>query len=191
MKTAPDLILSDEQLVNAYLNGSNGSLGILYERYYTKVYHQCLSFARNQEDAFDLAQDVLIKAFGNLSKFGGKSRFSTWLFSITRNHCISHASRSNRTGMENFGSHYEHLADYAEGEGEEERIRREELELNLNEYLDQLPANDRKMLELKYLYNYSVKDLQQEFILSASAIKMRLLRARNRIEQLHRARYAA
>jgi len=45
-----------------------------------------------------------------------------------------------------------------------------------------LPEKDKRMLELKYHQNYSVKDLQKEFGLSASAVKMRLMRSRQRVE---------
>ena len=191
MKTAGNKSLSDEQLVREYLNGSSRSLGLLYERYYSKVYHQCLSYSRNHEDAFDLAQDILMKAFSNLETFSGKSRFSTWLFSITRNHCISQAVKSNRRSSEDLSLRQFLLAEATDGEDYEERCRMEDMELRLKDYLVQLSDDDRKILELKYLHNYSVKDLQNEFILSASAIKMRLLRARNKIEQIHMARKAA
>ena len=191
MKTVEKKSLSDEQLVHEYLNGSSGSIGMLYERYYSKVYHQCLSYARNHEDAFDLAQDILMKAFSNLETFSGKSRFSTWLFSITRNHCISQAIKLNRKSSEDLSLRHFLLAEGTDGEDYEERCRMEDMELRLEEYLGRLSEDERKILELKYLQNYSVKDLQNEFTLSASAIKMRLLRARNKIEQIHLAQKAA
>ena len=61
MKTSGKVNPGDEQLIKNYLNGDNNSLGILYDRYYSRVYHKCLSFSRNQDDAFDLAQDVLLR----------------------------------------------------------------------------------------------------------------------------------
>jgi RNA polymerase sigma-70 factor (ECF subfamily) len=184
MKTAAQIDLSDEQLIREYIKGDNNSLGMLYNRYYSKVYHKCFSFAGNQEDAFDLAQDVLMKTFSNIESFKGTSKFSSWLFSITSNHCISQTAKSKRECHLNTGFENNIIAEDPDEEEIEARYKREDMELHMNEYLVQLPEYDKKMLELKYLYNYSVKDLQREFNLSASAVKMRLLRARKKIEQI-------
>ena len=73
----------------------------------------------------------------------------------------------------------------------EKRIKWEELESNLDEYLQLLTEEEREMLILKYRMNYSVKDLQSEFALSASAVKMRLHRARIKMSQMIRPELAA
>ena len=51
--------------------------------------------------------------------------------------------------------------------------------------MPKLREEDRTFLKLKYFDNYSIKDLQDEFGLSQSAVKMRLARARNRIQHLY------
>uniref|UniRef100_Q01RC0 RNA polymerase, sigma-24 subunit, ECF subfamily n=1 Tax=Solibacter usitatus (strain Ellin6076) TaxID=234267 RepID=Q01RC0_SOLUE len=48
----------------------------------------CFRLTGQVDSAADLAQDVLLKAFQRLESFRGDSRFSTWLYSITRNHCM-------------------------------------------------------------------------------------------------------
>jgi RNA polymerase sigma-70 factor (ECF subfamily) len=184
MKTAGKINLNDEQLVKEYLKGDNNSLGLLYNRYYAKVYHKCLSFCGNPDDAFDLAQDILMKAFSNIESFKGSSKFSTWLFSITTNHCISTAAKSKKECRLNADSDYNFIANDMNEEELAARKNRENLELRMDEYLLQLPENDSKMLDLKYRLDYSIKDLQREFRLSASAVKMRLLRARNKLGQI-------
>ena len=184
MKTDVKFDLSDEILVREYLNGDNNCLGILYNRYYSRVYHKCLSFSRSPDAAFDLAQDILMKAFSNIESFKGSSKFSTWLYSITSNHCISNASKSRIEYRLDAGSDIHIIADDIKTEEFDARKNREDMELKMDDYLLQLPENDGKMLDLKYRRNYSVKDLQEEFKLSASAVKMRLLRARKKMEQI-------
>ena len=184
MKTAEKINMSDEQLIREYLNGDNNSLGYLYTRYFSKVYHKCLSFSGNPHDAFDLAQDVLMKAFSNIESFKGSSKFSTWLFSITSNHCISMAAKSKNECRLNPGSDYNIIANDINEEEYEARNNREKMELKIDYYLQQLPENDGRILDLKYRMDYSIKDLQREFKLSISAVKMRLLRARNKIGQI-------
>lgn len=184
MKTNVKIDLSDEKLIAEYLNGDNNCLGILYTRYYSKVYYKCLSFSRNQDAAFDMAQDILMKAFSNIESFKGSSRFSTWLYSITSNHCISIAAKSKNECRLDEGSEYNIIVDDIDDEGFKARQNREDIELKIDDFLMQLPENDGKMLDLKYRRDYSVKALQREFNLSASAVKMRLLRARKKMEQI-------
>jgi RNA polymerase sigma-70 factor (ECF subfamily) len=191
MKTTGVVIKGDEHLLSTLKQGNLQSLGELYKRYYPKVYHTCFSYTRNHDDAFDLAQDVMLKAFGNINAFEGKSTFSTWLFSITRNHCLSMISKNGRLYYEDVQSAHYLAADELSSEDLENREKKEQLELQLQHYIDLLPEVDKRMLELKYFQKYSIKDLQIEFDLSASAVKMRLLRARQRIEQILDARTAA
>jgi RNA polymerase sigma-70 factor (ECF subfamily) len=175
---------SDEYLLHAIGEEKQHSLGELYSRYYSRVYHTCFSYTQNPDDAFDFAQDVMLKVFTSIETFEGKSSFSTWLFAITRNHCLSMLSKKRICYFELSQAGKNLVSEELNTEDLEKRVRDEKLELDLKHYLALLPENDKKMLELKYFHKYSVKDLQREFSLSSSAIKMRLLRARKRIEQM-------
>ena len=139
--------LSDEQLISEFLKGDNNCYGILYSRYYTKVYSKCYSFTLNSDDAFDMTQEILMKAICNVGSFGGNSKFSTWLYSIATNYCITQTGKKSRRYHEDIKAAHQ-------------------------------------ILVMKYRQNYSVKDLQKEFALSASAVKMRLLRARTKMGQI-------
>ncbi len=175
---------SDEQLISQFLKGDNHSVGILYGRYYQKVYAKCYSFSGNGDDAFDMAQEVLLKTICSIESFGGNSKFSTWLYSITKNYCITQSGRKSRRYQEDIKLAHQILEDKMDEEDLEKRLRWEELELNLDKYLKLLSEEERQLLDLKYRKNYSVKELQQEFDLSASAVKMRLLRARLKMSQI-------
>lgn len=65
----------------------------LFRRYHTRVVSWCLRFTRNRCRALDLAQEVFFRAYRHRAGFRGDSRFSTWLYAITRNHCLSSVSR--------------------------------------------------------------------------------------------------
>lgn len=191
MNTTVLQLRSDEQLIHKYLSGDNNPLGILYNRYYSKVYHKCLSFTKNSDDAFDLTQEILIKAFSKIASFKGEAKFSTWLFSITHNSCITHYEKTKKNQSCAFDIATESVDEGYDTDELLVRKLREDRELKLNQYLNQIPEADKRMLELKYRYEYSIQDLQREFDLSASAVKMRLLRARKKIEQLYNENYAA
>jgi RNA polymerase sigma-70 factor (ECF subfamily) len=66
----------------------------LFRRNYSKVGRWALRFTPDRETAADLAQEIFTKAYQNLDSFQGQSKFSTWLFTICRNHCLN-AVRAN------------------------------------------------------------------------------------------------
>jgi len=183
--------LSDEQIIDQYLKGDNDCYGILYSRYYSKVYSKCYSFSRNGDDAFDMTQEILLKAICNVSSFGGNSQFSTWLYSIATNYCISQTQKKRKQYHEDIMAAHQILAEKMDEEDCIERVKWEALESSLDDYLMMLSEEERQILVLKYRQNYSVKDLQNEFDLSASAVKMRLLRARTKMSQVMRLQDAA
>jgi RNA polymerase sigma-70 factor (ECF subfamily) len=61
----------------------------LFRRYQERVYHWCFRYARDHDKAMDLSQDVFFGAYQNLKSFGGRASFSSWLFAIARNRCVS------------------------------------------------------------------------------------------------------
>ena len=67
---------------------------VLYERYVFKVYTKCLSFSKNNQEAEDLCQDIFVKLLDKINGFKGESKFSTWLYSFTHNHCVNYYHRN-------------------------------------------------------------------------------------------------
>ena len=98
--------LSDEALIaQARSEADKGAaeqyLNELFRRHHVKVARWCLLVTGNRESAADLAQEICVKAYQNLSYFKGQSKFSTWLYSITRNHCLNALrSKSNAPEMD-------------------------------------------------------------------------------------------
>ena len=61
----------------------------LVNRYQNYVFTLALRMIKNREDAEEVAQDVFIKAYRYLADFRGASKFSTWLYTIVNNTCIT------------------------------------------------------------------------------------------------------
>ena len=85
-------VLSDEELIDRYRTKANVQrdefLNQLFDRHRTRVAAWCYRMTGDVEAATDLAQDVFLKALQSLESFQGQSKFTTWLYSITRNHCM-------------------------------------------------------------------------------------------------------
>jgi RNA polymerase sigma-70 factor (ECF subfamily) len=85
---------SDEALLAAWRQDPDGSWGQravsqLLDRYRDRAYAWCWRHVRDRELALDLAQEVLVSAYRNLGSFGERAQFSSWLFAIARNRCLS------------------------------------------------------------------------------------------------------
>lgn len=91
--------LSDEELVEkarAEPALASECLGVLYRRFYPKVAYWCLRVCGSREEAADLAQEVFLRVHSRLGSFRGESRFSTWLYQVTRSVAINRGESSRR-----------------------------------------------------------------------------------------------
>lgn len=69
----------------------------LLSRHQRRVYLWCYRLVRDHERALELAQDVLLSAWRHLESFGGRARFSSWLFALARNRCLTELRRTAPT----------------------------------------------------------------------------------------------
>ena len=87
--------LNDEDLLARFRadseRGESGAKWIdeLFQRYHRKVAAWCYRFTGDRESAADLAQEIFLRVFRNLDSFQGSAKFSTWLYTIARNHCVN------------------------------------------------------------------------------------------------------
>lgn len=176
-------ILSDEDLVAACRQGNYDSFALLYQRYFDKVYHSCLTMLKDADEARDVAQDSLLKAYEKLDSFRGTASYSTWLFSITRNECLQYLRKTRRRSMVPLSDTY----DVAEEENSEMQAKQQlQEEAVFTASLQQLSQEEQQLLLMKYWHHASTKDLQQSLgLATASAVKMRLQRARNHMLHLY------
>lgn len=177
---------TDEELVMFIRLDDREALGELYNRYYKKVFNKCFSFTRKQEQAFDLAQEALMKAFENIHSFKGESSFSTWLYTITHRHCLAALKKSSRFQFqpleESSGSEEENNDLSLTAEENNERAEQESIMFSL---INALPEKERDLLNLKYLQGESIENLKTQLNISGSAVKMRLKRSREKLNTLY------
>ncbi len=85
--------LTDEELIAAHREGWGPSwdeaVEELFHRHQNRIVRWCYRFTRDRESGLDLAQEIFMRAFRNLDRYRGECRFSTWLYVIARNLCMS------------------------------------------------------------------------------------------------------
>ena len=79
----------DQYYIDAVKEGNVAAFSFLVEKYQKLVYTLALKLMKKPEEAEEMAQDTFIKAYQKIDTYEGKSKFSTWLYSITYNACIS------------------------------------------------------------------------------------------------------
>lgn len=174
--------LSDEDLVKAIVSSNDTLLfEILYDRYDKVVYNKCYGFSKSEDEAEDLTQDIFLKLFVKLKTFKGKSKFSTWLYAFTYNHCVNYVNRSTAKKIEKQSVGTENIEDkYYNPEVDDNSINLLRVE-KLNEALEQISPEEKMILLLKYQDSLSIKELADAFDIGESAVKMRLKRAKEKL----------
>ena len=85
---------TDKQLVHKIRDATrecefNDLFQELFRRYRLRVMDWCFRIVKDSDRSVDLAQEVFLRAFQRLHTFREEARFSTWLYAITRNHCLN------------------------------------------------------------------------------------------------------
>jgi RNA polymerase sigma factor (sigma-70 family) len=86
---------ADDEAIAAALarEPSEELCGELFRRYEKKVYLWSFNYTHDVEEAVELSQEIFVKIFRNIGGFAGRSRFSTWVYGVTRNHCLGELSK--------------------------------------------------------------------------------------------------
>jgi RNA polymerase sigma-70 factor, ECF subfamily len=86
----------DLELINRSRAGETDAFGELVTKYRAKIYAVLYGMTRNENDAWDLAQEGFLRAWRSIHKFEGRSSFYTWLYSLTVNLAIDSLRRKGR-----------------------------------------------------------------------------------------------
>ncbi|MBL4592223.1 MAG: RNA polymerase sigma factor [Flavobacteriales bacterium] len=167
--------LSDDEIIDLIINQKQTDyFQHLYLRYSPVVYNKCIALANDKDIAKDLTHDIFLKVFLNLSKFKSKSKFSTWLYSITYNFCIDFLKKEQKQIEK-----VEEIIDITDEEDEDYEKQLLEIKVDkLQQVLDSISIEDKSILLMKYQDDYSIKEIQNILGLSESAVKMRIKRAK-------------
>ncbi len=178
--------LSDDKIIEFILE-SNDSRGFeqLYNRYYKKVVDKCYSFLKNRHQAEDMANDVMSKAYEKLSTFKSTASFSSWLYSITYNHCIDFLRLKKKLHYPEWNQEnaLPEIIDDTDEDFTELNYK------NLMSVFELIHPEEKAMLLMKYQDGISIKDISIALRISESAAKMRIKRAKTRAHYVYKEKY--
>ena len=171
---------------NHYLNkailGERKGFEYLIARYQKLAYTLAVKICKNKEDAEEVVQDAFMKAFRALADFRSAAKFSTWLYKIVYYTALTKKSSRRMDGIEldeDSESEIYLLDEKKEFNGLVQADRKRYINLALNT----LGEEERVVITLHYLGEKSTSEIAEILDIGKSAVKMRLVRGRQKLEQ--------
>ena len=186
----PTHLENETTLVAEARAGSAAAFTTLVRQYDRNIYRLALNITGHREDAEDVLQEAFLKAYTNLDRFEGNSRFYTWLVRIAVNEALMklRKRRGDRTvsldepveGDDNDSMPRE-IEDW--GDNPEQGYEKSELQQLLTEAINTLAPHFRTVFVLRDVEDFSTEETAEMLGLSVPAVKSRLLRARLKLRQ--------
>jgi RNA polymerase sigma-70 factor (ECF subfamily) len=180
-------------LVSAARQGDVNAFSKLVSKYDRNVFRIANHITQNREDAEDVVQDAFLKAFQNLDRFQGQSKFYTWLVRIAVNEALMRLRKRRNAKTVSIdedvetdeGTMTREIADWTPDP--EQQFRQSELNEILTSVINGLSPGFRMVFVLRDIEGLSTEETAEALGLSVPAVKSRLLRARLQLrERLNR-----
>jgi RNA polymerase sigma-70 factor (ECF subfamily) len=177
----------DQLIVSQVVAGQKDLFRLLVRRHERAVYGMGLSFFRNSDDASDFTQEVFLKVYRNLSRFEGRSRFSTWLYKIAYNTAVNGVTRKKE---------YRSLAEAEEaqarasanalpndGDTPERILLRNAAREAVLEAVQDLPERYRICVDMFFFYDRSYQEIEAITGFPVNTIKSHVFRAKKLLRE--------
>jgi RNA polymerase sigma factor (sigma-70 family) len=170
-----------EALVRRAQGGDRAAFEGLVRRTYDQVYRWALVHVGDEDDADDVTQEVLVRLHTRLKSYRGKSRFTTWLFQVTRNAALELSRRKRR------------VMRLAQRTSRLEEVERDEPVDKIDEMssaslaqivralFHSLPSRQRQVFDLADLQGYSPSEIGEMLDMNAVTVRANLCKARRAI----------
>lgn len=184
--------IEDTELVERAQNGDREAFQQLVERYQEKVYSICYSKLDDEQDSYDVSQEVFIKVYRYLDSFNHESSFYTWLYRITVNTCIDYLRKQSRRSKVDYDDTIqsdEEVEGHAEltpstlGLEPDQAFSRKELREKMLEALGSLSDKHRTILNLREVEGLSYKEMAEVLDISKGTVMSRLYHARQYFQE--------
>ncbi|NOX67120.1 MAG: RNA polymerase sigma factor [Chlorobi bacterium] len=173
--------MEEKELIKKAQEGDRNALAKLVKQYEQTVYNFAFKICRDKERAEHTMQETFLSMVKSIKQFSGKSKLSTWLYTVVSNHCLMMA-RSNKKHLHASIDDEDSLIDeknITDWNISPQRIaENDELKDILNEAINKLPPDYRIVFMLRDIQGFSTEETGKAINLSVPAVKSRLHRAR-------------
>jgi RNA polymerase sigma-70 factor (ECF subfamily) len=155
-------LLTEQELVQLYLEGSEKAFEILLHRHKRKVWSHIYLLVRDREIADDLFQDVFIKVVHTLKsgKYNEEGKFLPWVMRIAHNIVIDHFRRTKKMPMTRSNDEHDVFATQAQpGKNIEQQLVNVQIDADVRKLIDHLPEEQREVVIMRTYLNMSFKEI--------------------------------
>jgi RNA polymerase sigma-70 factor (ECF subfamily) len=160
-------VKDDASLVKQSKSGDRDAFGELVKRYQKNIYYLALRLTGNDDEAWDLSQDVFFRAYRGIGEFRGGSSFRTWLYTIAHNVLKNHYRKVSGQRTESIGDR-----DIPVKGDEMENILSRELSDILRDAVNELPFKQRMALTLRVYDGLSHREIGKVLGCSEGTVKV-------------------
>lgn len=174
---------SDQDLITEVLSGNTKAYAELVKNHQRFVFTLALRFAKNREDAEEIAQDCFVKAYKALGTFKQTAKFSTWLYTITYTTSMSFLRKKqlNTQSINDDESILQLPSNISSYQAD--LVEQKSANVYLNMAIDSLLPDDAAIITLFYLGEQSLEEIGQALRMEANTVKVKLHRARARLKE--------
>jgi len=168
---------SDAELVRRVRTGDIGAYGVLVSRYRDRLGRYAVHMIGDHEDAEEALQDTFVRAYRSLERCDAE-RFGAWLYGILVNRCRTTGARAARRRKM-----FVHDADALNGASHADHTDRVEWTDTVDRALARLAPEYREAFLLKHVDDLEYEQISELTGAGISALKMRVKRAREQLQQ--------
>ncbi len=180
---------SDLDLVARCQRGDAAAFDTLVTRYRGKIYAMIYNMVRNEQDAWDLAQDAFLKAWKSMAKFRGQAAFFTWLYRIAMNVTIDWVRKKRVAGEAEFDDAVP-PGDIEPGAPTAPRpellparqLENAEIRARIDEAITRLTPEHRAVILLREMDGLEYQEIADTLEISIGTVMSRLFYARKKLQ---------
>ncbi len=177
--------MNELKLIRKVKKGNVEAFEQLIINYESNIYNIALGVCKNEHDAFDIAQEVLIKVYKNINKFNFSSKFSTWLYTVTRNTAIDYIRKEKNKSYKNISQDEEKVIEIAdESRGPLDILIANEDTKMVKRCMEKLEETERLLIVFREIQGHSYEELAAIFDIKIGTVKSRLSRAKTKLKNL-------
>jgi RNA polymerase sigma-70 factor (ECF subfamily) len=181
-------VSADRELLARYHRGDARAMDELVDRHGGAIYNFVRRFLGRDGRVDDVVQEVWLKVLRASAGFDGRSRFTTWLFTIARNACLDDLRKRKRLRNRQHEDGPHELADAADpGPPVHERVSRQELSALVDQAIQELPDDLREVFLLREQTDMTFTEIAEALSLPRETAKSRMRYAMLRVRKALRA----
>lgn len=176
--------MDDKELVTRAQRGEKDAFGLLYQKYFQKIYRYCKINLRSEELAKDVTQESFVRAYKKLKTFktDGQWSIQAFLFAIARNLIIDHSRKKKETGLEE-AENIEGAIDLYEDYDRQENIQK------IRIVLSKLEEVDRQIVLLRYFEEMPSGEVAKILGIKDGALRVRTFRVMQKVKDIFESLY--